>query len=411
MRHIYTSLDFGSNSLKIVVAEIYNEKLNVLTSAETKCKGIKKGLIVNAEETLFSLKELFQEIETDLKMKINKVIVSVPLYNAEFFKGEGYTTLTREDNIINGDDIVRSLQASAYNRIPDDQELVSIMPLEFIVDDDKKTVDPKGIKATKLGVVSIMGLTPKKNVYSVVKILESLNVEIVDITFNPIADYFAFENKEYKNTYGALINIGHEKTEVSIIHKGVLINSEILVLGGKNIDRDIAYEYSISLRDSRYLKENFGCASLVNASSSETEEIVTKEGKTVKINHYELCEIIQKRILEILELSKKQINLLTKKQISYIIITGGLTEIRDFNLSYETVFGKTAISSSLKELGVRHNKYSVCIGMIKYYDDKLRFRNKLSSMFEEDDCIDLRNTKKKINNNLLGKIYEYFFDN
>lgn len=411
MRHIYASLDLGSNSLKIVVAEIFKQKFNVLAHSEIKCKGIKKGLIVSAEETILSLKELFSIVEDDLKMKITKIIVSIPVYNADFIKGEGYTTITREDGIINGDDIVRSLQASAYNKVPNDKELVSIMPLEFKVDDGEKVKDPKGMKGRKLSVVSVMGLTPKKSVYSVVKILESLGIDVVDITFNPIADYFAFYKKEYNTCYGAIINIGHEKTEVSIIHKGVLVNTEVIPLGGKNVDRDIAYEYAISLKDSRFLKENFGCADLRNASMSDFEEITTKEGIVVKINHYELSEIINKRVIEILELSKKQINLLTKKQISYIIITGGLTELKDFKLVYETVFGKNLVPNFIRELGIRHNKYSVSIGMIKYYDDKLRFRNKNSSMFEDDDCEELTNVKKKINNKVIEKIYEYFFDN
>ncbi|NCC71575.1 hypothetical protein EOM09_08440 [bacterium] len=87
MRRIYTSLDLGSNSLKIVVAEIFNQKFSVLAVAETKCKGVKKGLIVNAEETIYSLKEILNEVETKLNTKVTKIIVSVPLYNVEFIKG------------------------------------------------------------------------------------------------------------------------------------------------------------------------------------------------------------------------------------------------------------------------------------------------------------------------------------
>ena len=410
MRNIYTSLDIGTNSCKLLVAEVYKDKLNVLCTSEERCIGIKKGLIVNAEETLATIKKLLQEAEDMLSIKIAKVIVSIPLYNVEFVKGEGYITVTREEKIFNGEDIVKSLQASAYNRIPDDRELVSIMPLEFVIDDEDKIMDPKGQHGSKLSVTSVMGMTPKKNVYSVITLLESLGLTVVDITFNPIADYYAFEKEDYNKVTGAIVNLGRDKTEVSIMHKGVLINSEIIPIGGRDIDKMIAYEYNITSSDAKILKETFGYASLTNASMSDTEMLVDKEGKEIKINQYELSEIMHERLKEMLELAKKQINLLTKQQISYIIITGGLTETRDFKLVYEEVFGKGIIPSGLTEIGVRDNKYSVCVGMIKYYYSKLKFRNKVSSMLTEEDEIELVNTKKK-DNNVVGKIIEYFFDN
>lgn len=411
MRNIYTSLDIGTNSCKLLVAEVFKNQLNVLCTSEERCIGIKKGLIVNAEETLTTIRKLLTEAEDMLNIKINKVIVSIPLYNVEFVKGEGYTTVTREEKVFNGEDIVRSLQASAYNRIPNDRELVSIMPLEFIIDDEDKIIDPKGKHGSKLSVVSVMGMTPKKNVYSVITLLESLGLTVVDITFNPIADYYAFSKEEYNKVTGAIINMGRDKTEVSIMHKGVLINSEIIPIGGRDIDKMLAYQYNITSSDAKVLKETFGYASLTNASMSDTEMLINKEGIEININQYELSEIIHERLKEMLELAKKQINLLTKQQISYIIITGGLTETRDFKLVYEEVFGKGIIPNSLTEIGVRDNKYSACVGMIKYYYSKLKFRNKISSMISEEDEIELVNTKRKNNNNVVGKIIEYFFDN
>ena len=186
MRHIYTSLDIGSSSIKLLVGEIYNDKLNVLFVKEEKCSGIKKGLIANAEETISVIKTILDQAESNLKIRINRIIVSIPYYNALYQKGEGYTTITRDDKVFNGDDIVYALQASAYNRVPNDMELVSIMPLDFVIDDNEKVLDPKGKRGEKLFVTSVMGLTPKKNVYSVITLLESIGLKVVDITFNGI---------------------------------------------------------------------------------------------------------------------------------------------------------------------------------------------------------------------------------
>ncbi len=138
---------------------------------------------------------------------------------------------------------------------------------------------------------------------------------------------------------------------------------------------------------------------------------MTKTGEHIKINQYEVSEIIYSRIREILELSKKQINLLTKKDISYIIITGGTTEIEGFSRVYKEIFGKMAEVSEVTELGVRNNRFSSALGIIKLYHNKLKFRDLVATTINETSQEQLFSEKRKIDNSLLGKVYSYFFDN
>lgn len=412
MKQIITSLDLGSNSIKIIVGEIYKNELFVLACSEVKSKGIKKGLIVDGEKTALSIKEAFKRAEDVLGIRIDKVIVTTPSYYADFIKGEGYTTITREDKIVNGYDITKALQASVYNRISPNLELVSVSPVEFIINDQEFMKDPKGVTAFKLGVNSILGTVPKKNVYTLISILETLGIKVVDLAFGGQADYFQFRLPEYKDKLGAVINIGAGKTEISIINEEILVSTEVLDAGGKNIDRDISYIYDLSLEDSRKLKEKFSLAHKSNASTSEIVECLTKNGEHIKINQYEVSEIVYSRVREILELSKKQINLLTKKDISYIIITGGTTEIDGFNKVYQEIFGKNALVTRVETLGVRNNRYSSALGTIKLYADKLKFRGLVASTMDEVEQEELFSEKKKIDgNSLLGKVYSYFFDN
>lgn len=412
MKDLYTSLDIGSSSIKLVVAEMYKDKLNVLACSEVKSKGIKNGLIVNAEEVLICLKEVFRRVEDVLQIKINKVLCVVPSYYSEFFLGEGYTTITREDKTINGVDIVRALQSSTYNRIPDNKELVSVIPIEFKLDDEKEVTDPKGLKAEKLYVKSVISTVPKKNIYGIVTLLDNIGVDVVDICLAPTADYYEFKNDKYDTCTGAVINIGKDKTEVSIINKGVLISTEIIPVAGKNIDKDISYIYSIGPKEALFLKENFALASKRNASAREIETLINVEDEEVKVNQYEISEVIYSRLKEILDLSKKQINLLTKKEISYIIVTGGTTEVKDFEIVFDNMFGRSYNYSTMNEIGVRNNKYSSAVGMIKFYYDKLVFKNQITSTIDEEDQKDLFMAKKNNNkDSVLGRIYGYFFDN
>lgn len=412
MKEIISSLDIGSSTVKLVVGEIYNDELNVLAVSEVKSKGVKRGIIVSPEEALISLKEVFLRCEEMLGIKINKVILTIPSYYAEFIITDGSSTITNEDGIIQSVDVVRTMQACVYNKVPNNKEFVAITPIEFTIDDsDKKVKNPTGMKANKLKCKAVLSLAPKKNVYTAVSLLENIGVDIVDINFGSVADYFEFKTPELDKKNTAVINIGEEKTEVSIFKKGILIETECIEIGGKNIDRDICYIYDISRKQAVYLKEKFALASKRNASTSWSEDVLTKSEENIKINQYEISEIISSRIKEILVLAKKQINLLTKMEISYTIITGGSSQINDFNLIVDEVFGREMKIYKVDDIGCRHNKYSTVLGLIKYYHDKLSFRNKLAYTMDENDQSELINNKKSNNNSILGKIYGYFFNN
>lgn len=412
MKQIVTSLDVGTDKIKLIVGEIYNKRLNVLVCEEVKSSGIKKGLIVNPEAACKSIKEAFDRCEEILGTKIKNVIVCVPSYLAEFVLVEGYTSVTREDKIVTGEDIVRAMQASVYNKVPSNKELVSIMPLEYILNDKTLVDDPKGKEATRLTIKSLISLIPKKNIYNLMSVLDTLEIEVSDISFNSLADYYEYKEDKYKNLNGAIINIGEEKTEVSIIEKNTLVSNEVLEIGGVNIDKDIMYMYNVDRKTAKMLKETFALASKENASTSEMIEVQNKEGINIKINQYELTEVIYSRIKDILTLTKKQINILTKKENSYIIITGGSSELRDMDLVVEEIFGISAKVGTVKELGARNNKFGSALGLIKYYYDKLSFRNTVVSTMSEEEIGKIFNNKKKTENEtILGKIFNYFFNN
>ena len=411
MKEIISSLDIGSSTVKLVVGEVYKGEVHILAVSEVKSKGVKKGIIVDSEEALISLKEVFSRCEEMLNIKIDKVVLTIPSYYAEFSLVDGTVDVKGEDKIITSNDIINVLQACVYNKIPSNKEFVSITPVDWTLDNNKKTHNPNGMESSTLKCKAVMSLVPKKNVYNSVSLLENIGVGIVDINFGSVGDYYEFKNSQMDKKNTAIINIGDEKTEVSVFKKGILIETENIDIGSRNIDRDICYIYDIPRSKARDLKEKFALASKRNASTSWSEDVVNNKNENIKINQYEISEIICSRIKEILELSKKQINLLTKLEISYIIFTGGITELNDFDLVVDESFGKEMERYKVNEIGCRHNKYSSVIGLIKYYHDKLAFRNRVAYTVSSDKQEELINVKKTNNNTILGKIYGYFFNN
>ena len=413
MRKIIASLDIGSHTIKLVVGEIVKNKLNILACVDTPARGIKKGFIVNPESAIEALADVFKKGEEQIGLPIKKVIVSVPSNGIDCFLSEGYTSVTNPEKVITSNDLIRSLQAAVYNKVLDNQELVTILPTKFLVNDTVVTDLPVGMKAEKLKVKAVVVTVPKKNVTPIVRCLEKIGVNVVDVTIGALGDYYEFKDNKNSSEVGAVINIGASKTTVSIFNKGIITASEIIDIGGDNIDYDLGYVYKINRKDSLYIKENIALADKNMAQASESVIVEDKNGDKIKINQYSASEIVMSRLEEILNLAKKQINLLTKKQISYIIITGGVTETTEFKDIVGYIF-KDATVGNVLEIGARCNKYATSVGLIKYYDSRLRLRNRDFSIFSIEEQENLSGIHKKVNindNSILGKLFGYFFDN
>ena len=413
MRKIIASLDIGNHTIKLVVGEIVRGKLNILACVDTPARGIKKGFVINPESAILALEEVFKKGEEQIGLPIKKAIVSVPSNGIECFLSEGYTSINNESGIVTSNDIVRSMQAAVYNKIMDNRELVSILPTKFLINDNEVTANPLSMHADKLNVKAVVVTVPKKNVTPIIKSLEKIGVEVVDITIGALGDYYEFKTNKNINEVGAVINIGASKTTVSIFNKGIITSSEVIDMGGDNIDYDLGYVYKINRKESLLIKETIALADKNIAQANEAVIVEDKNGDKIKINQYSASEIVMSRLEEILNLAKKQINLLTKKQISYIIVTGGVTETAEFKNVVDYVF-KNASIGEVREIGARHNKYATSVGLIKYYDSRLRLRNRDFSIFSVEEQEELSGIHKKVNiseNSILGKLFGYFFDN
>ena len=413
MRRIIASLDIGSHTIKLVVGEIVRGKLNILACVDTPSRGIKKGYIVNPESAIEALNDVFKKGEEQIGQKITKVIVSVPTNGIECFLSEGYTSITNEDYIIKSNDIIKCLQSSVYNKVLDNREIVALLPTKFLVDDSVVSDAPLKMNAQKLKVKAVVATVPKKNVTPIIKCLEKLGITVVDLTVGPLGDYYEFKNQKNSSEVGAVINIGASKMTVAIFNKGIITGCEAIDMGGETIDYDLGFVYKISRKDALYLKEYIALADKTNAQPNESVVFINKNGDKVKINQYDASEIVMGRLEEMLNLAKKQINLLTKKEISYIIVTGGVTEMADFKSIMDYIF-KDATLGVVTEIGARHNKYATGVGLIKYYDSRLKLRNRDFSIFSIDEQEELSGIHKKVNisdDSLLGKLFGYFFDN
>ena len=412
MRKIYTSIDIGTNSIKFVVGEYFNHKVYVLASHSVNSKGIKKGLIVEPGLVIEAIQEGIKEINDMLGIEIKRVLVNVPDYNVSFKEVSGSIDI-RDSEVITASDVNRVIKDSIYNQLDDNYELVTMIPREYRIDHEQGIRKPIGKKGQKLEIKGIMVSTPKKNIYSVLSVLEGAGLEIVDITITGLTNYYEVRDVALDKKDGAIINLGHATTTVSIFDEGTIVANETLQIGGVNVERDLAYVFGISVFDGRTLKEKFASSHKRFCQINEIYEVKNTVGESIKLNQLEVSEVVMSRMMEILNLAKKQIRLLADKEIQYIVLTGGLTEIKAFkNLAYE-IFGKDVIIYTVTTLGCRDNKYVDALGMIKYFIDKMESRGKNVSMLniEEETALVTPNNKLKKDNDIVNKLFGNFMTN
>jgi len=159
MKKIFTSLDIGSETIKVVVAEYFGQHYNVLASSIVSSEGIKRGIIIDKEKAGFAIRKAIDDASSRLGVPITKVITTASSRAARYTLVQGYITMDEEQEIT-GDDVVKVLQASIYDEVSEEEEMVALQPVKFMVD-EKQTDDPKGLLGKTLAVKAILVTVPK----------------------------------------------------------------------------------------------------------------------------------------------------------------------------------------------------------------------------------------------------------
>lgn len=412
MGDVYTAIDMGTDSIKIVAMEKKDKEFLTLASVSVKSNGIRQGFIVDTKSAVCSVKEAVKRINEELGIKISKVIACVPPINCnmKIFSGS-WDVIDYEE--ITGEDVRCVLKDALVERINDNEEAVTVSPIEFVVDDVTGIKDPKGMPGKVLETKIVVATMDKEVLYRILEVLRLSGLETVDIGFSSTGDYYAIKTKRTDESVGAIINIGEVSSNISIFNKGIQIKNSTIPIGSLNVDKDLSYVFKIGDLDARRIKENFAVSMTEYADRNDIMEFKNFDGEKVEINQFGASKVVEGRLREILKFAKNEIKNLTKREIRYIIITGGLSEILGFQYLIDDEFGVETKICNISTMGIRNNKFSSSYGLIKYFDDKLLLRGKNCDMISNDDKSSLIGIGQKIatNDNIVNKLFGHFFDN
>ncbi len=414
MRKIIASLDIGSDNIKLVVGESFENRLHILGASKVPTKGLERGRLVDEEALVTEIRKAVDEISETLGVSVTKCVLTIGMQKVRIIKAASAVKIKNEMHQITTADVQNVMAKCADGKVPDEYCLVSVLPVEFTVDGDIVTKHPVGTESENLGLKAVIVSSPKDHVSDMLNIVNKAGLKVLDVVPSSVCDYYAYRSQKTDKSSGVIINLGSEYSTVSLFEEGMLAGANTFKNGGQNVINDISFVCKIDESDARAIYTDIVLASTKLANPNEYRLVTNYEGHEVRLNQYEMSEIASSRIVDILNLAKKQINILTKREISYIIVTGGLSELRDFNYCLDAEFGKNATLGRLNLIGARDNSYSGAVGAIMLFEERMEIRGKIVSIFSNEDLEDMKTGGKESstnNNSLLGKVFGYFFDN
>lgn len=328
MRPPYLVLDLGTSQIKALVARPEDSNYKVLFSLVKNSQGIKNGVIIDQEAVINVLEEILTEItRTNKKMNFNEAITGIGGIYLDMKSSKGVAVVSRANQEISEEDVERAIQAAQAVALPSNRTLIQPIVRSYRVDEGEKIKDPVGLKGIKVEAEMLLIDVFSPVVKNLDKVGEYLGLNFSHKYVLPLAGAEIVLSDKDKDLGTMTIDFGAGTTSICIYEDGELIDLKVFPLGGNHITNDIAVGLKTYIDVAEELKINEGVA--YSKKVSKTEVIDTQkylEELEERVSKKFLSEIIEARLLEILDLIEeelKQINKFSKLPGGVIIYGGG----------------------------------------------------------------------------------------
>ncbi|MDQ0161644.1 cell division protein FtsA [Aeribacillus alveayuensis] len=365
---IYVSLDIGTSNVKVMIGEMTDETLNIIGVGNVKSKGLKKGSIVDIDETVHSIKKAIEQAERMVGIPINKVVVGISGNHVQLQDCHGVVAVSSENREITNEDVKRVIEAAQVLSIPPEREIIDCIPKQFIVDGLDGIQDPRGMLGVRLEMEGLLITGSKTILHNVLRCVERAGLEISDIALQPLAAGTVALSKDEKNLGVALIEIGGGSTTIAVFEQGHLKATTVLPVGGDHITKDLSIGLRTSTEDAEKVKVNHGYALYNHASQDEVFEVsIIGSDKKQQFNQLEIADIIEARIEEIFQLVKNELKKMGVRDLpGGFVLTGGTVNIPGILELAQTVLASNVRIARPDYIGVREPQYMTGVGLIQF---------------------------------------------
>jgi cell division protein FtsA len=369
---LLVGLDIGTTKICVVVGKVVDGKVSIIGIGSHPSTGLRKGVVVNMDSTVNSIKKAVEEAELMAGITISSCLAGIGGAHIKSFNSNGVVAV--KDKEVKQDDIIRAIDAAKAVAIPADRELIHVIPQEFIVDDQDGIKDPIGITGVRLEVKVHIVTGSISSAQNVIKCCKLAGLEVNDIVLGQLASSEATLTPEEKEIGVALVDTGGGTSDIAIYSNGSIAYTSVLPFGGNNITNDIAIGLRTPLEEAEKIKKKYGCAFAGMIGANETIEVPSVGGRKPRtLQRKTLADIIEPRVEEISLLIYEEIKKsgLERLLASGVVLTGGCANLEGIPELVENIFNLPSRRGYPIGVGgltdvVNNPIYSTGVGLLLY---------------------------------------------
>ena len=318
---IIVGLDIGTTKTRAVVVELREDGgAEILGVGTSPSRGLRKGVVVNIESTVASVRKAVDDAETMSGVQINSVYVGIAGSHIKGLNSEGFVVVKGRE--VTRGDITRAVKAARSAAIVSaDHRVLHVLPRGFIVDDQDGIRDPLGMSGSHLRVNVHIITGAVTSVKNLVKCVERAGLDVIGIILQPLASSEAVLTDDERELGVAMVDLGGGTTDLAIYAEGSVMHTAVIPVGGDHFTNDIAVGLKTARPDAEWIKTQFGCALSSLVKEDETIEVPSIGGRPPRtLPRKVLADIIEPRAEEVFDLVAHEI-----KRAGYEgIVTGGV---------------------------------------------------------------------------------------
>ncbi len=373
-RRIITGLDIGTTKICTIIAEVTSdEDFEIIGIGFSPSKGLKKGVVVDIDKASNAIRESINKAQIMAGIEVKSAFIGIAGSHISSINNHGVVAVSGDEKEITENDIDRVMEAAQIISLPSEEEIIHVIPREFIVDGHKGIKDPLGMSGVRLEVETHIVKGSSTSIQNLVKSVIRAGIEVNDIVLEPLASSKSVLTEDEKELGVILVDIGGGTTDIVVFHEGSIVATYVLPVGGNHVTHDIAIGLRTPISEAEKLKIHYGTT--LNPVNNEEDndrnnyiEVLSASGENKReIPRRMLTNVIEPRTTEMYEMINRQIYSAGPKDLTPagVVLTGGASLLD----------GSAQLAEGVFDLPVRLGKPDYVYGLSDVIDDPL-YKNK-----------------------------------
>ncbi len=370
--NLIVGLDIGTTKICAIVGNLTDEGLDIVGIGTSPSRGLRKGVVINIESTVDSIRKALQEAELMAGCEIKSVFAGIAGGHIKGFNSQGVIAIKNRE--VTKEDIDRVIDAAKALAIPMDREVIHVLPQEFIIDDQDGIKEPLGMSGVRLEAKVHIVTGAVASAQNIVKSCNRANVNVADIVLEQLASSESVLSADEKELGVAMVDIGGGTTDIAIYLDGAIKHTSVLSLGGNHLTNDIAVGLRTPMAEAEKIKQQYGCCLTSMVGKDESIEVPSVGGREPRVlSRQLLAEILEPRVEEIFTLVNREIIRSGYEDFiaSGVVITGGTSILPGMPEMAEQIFNLPVRRGVPQGIGgltdvVNSPIYATGVGLVKY---------------------------------------------